>query len=264
MKRILLVFVAFFLLNQIDAQKKKFFSSMEIIPLMFSDNHRYTAQEWKDVLAPHKPWSDEMDSLNDEYGDSKQPKFNGGLQLRLQKILPVFKPGSKSRIEWNIGTGFHSFKRDGRGYANMPQQWDTTQLLRTQVEHFVQSHVYLDLYTSLVYTFGIKKLNFYFGAGFEPSFAMGKEDITEQFYAVNMRWSSAKQQWTYDPFGHSEFVKKPVKQNVLSLTVPVGLAFNCDDHIQLKGGMEYMFSRRKPSDSSSEAFMIQLGVRFIF
>jgi len=265
MRKIIYALVAVLSFSSLNAQKK-FFDSHEFVAFHRFDNNTYTATEWKSVFAPGKiPQSQKIDSLVDDgLGEVRGRALNPGLQVRFQKILPVLKPVSKSRIEWNLGGGFHMFDQGGPIYsARLPEIKDTNTYYQAQIEIFEQSQFNFDLYTSLNFVTGAKKLNLYFGAGVEYSLPIGNHKIKELHGKTTIRYNKATRQWQAEPNISSAHETKSVSVEILSLTVPVGVLFKLSNHYQLKAGAEYLYSVRFPNTlSPSQGLLAQIGIRY--
>ena len=268
MKKSALLLLIFFCFQVVHAQKK-FFQSLEILPYLYFDDIWHGNKEWKKQFKlPNKPLSSNIDSLNERLERHGYTNGGRGVQLRLQKVLPLFKEASRSKLEWNIGAGHHSFRNKSLTFAKHGFGTDTNKVYLTESEQFILRQDFVDLYSSIVYNVNGKEWkwwNIFIGLGFQPSFSIGNNRILDSYRASTYQWNTAQQKWTQSQTRDTTVSAHGIKTKIYSITVPVGYGIRVTNKILLKSSMEYFRAVRKPhfeKNKYSEGLMFQFAFRY--
>lgn len=269
MKKLILVVLTASLFSASHAQKK-FFQSVELVPYLYFDDIYYDHKEWPLLFrTPFKPFVQQVDSLNEfpDRGHFGNITGGRGIQIRLQKVLPVFKESSRSKLEWNTGVGHRTLKISSRTFYYGSYYYDTTKVYTDEMERFQLKQNFLDVYNSIVYNLNGKEWdwwNLFIGFGLQASFSMSG-NLQDDYNSTTSQWNSSLRRWIDTQLPSLSKTVKAKSNRIYSYTVPVGWGVRFGKKILLKGSMEYFHATRSPiiSDQKySEGLMFQFALRY--
>jgi hypothetical protein len=174
---------------------------MEIIPYLYFDNVYYGNNDYKNLFHdPNGPQTSRLDTLRPSLYLRENRSTNGGVQMRLQKMLPVFKTTDK-RLEWNPGLGYRHFDNFGAEFDNARSSTgDTTKPMTSIIDGLDLEIDYLDFYSSLTIDKSRDGLHLFFGFGLQLSVPLKVANIVERYNTRTWNWNSSTQRWNQVDF----------------------------------------------------------------
>ena len=261
------VVLLFFLIPSLKAQHK-FFQSVQLTPYWYFDDVFYKGEDWKKQFqAPSKPLAQNFDSLSEIYPREWGFRIKGGagMQLRAQRILPVFRTGSRSRLEWSPGIGHRSFGMKTYPYGSYYPVADTTKQHLFESETFQLRQDWVDLYNSIVYSLYSKRssVHVFIGFGFQASLTFSSR-INETYHSDKADWNTAQHRWVVTSSSNETRKVRVKNSKALSYTIPMGWGVSLSRNLSWESSIEIFHSWRGPhfGNNFSDGIMFQSSFRY--